>query len=85
LGKGKVAPFSHEIVGSVPYGIPRGFGLKNKLYYYKKAGFINKSYAPKLGSNHVDISAVSKFLKGKICPPATFEAGARQPAIKCKF
>jgi hypothetical protein len=28
---------------------------------------------------------VCQFKNGKIYPPATFEAGARRPAIKCKF
>jgi hypothetical protein len=28
---------------------------------------------------------VCQFLNSKVCPPATFEAGARGPAIKCKF
>jgi hypothetical protein len=28
---------------------------------------------------------VCQFKNGKVCPPATFEAGARRPAIKCIF
>jgi hypothetical protein len=28
---------------------------------------------------------VCQFKNGKVCPPATFEAGARRLAIKCKF
>jgi hypothetical protein len=28
---------------------------------------------------------VCQLQNGKVCPPATFEAGARRLAIKCKF